>query len=194
MTTNGLLLSRKLPALKAAGLDLLNISLDTLVPAKFEFITRRKGFEKVMQGIETALQLGYKPKINCVVMAGLNDDELTNFVELTRDRELDVRFIEYMPFEGNKWNDKKMVPYQRMLELIRLKYGDQQLVRVEDAANDTSKAYRITGYLGKIGFITSMSEHFCGSCNRLRLTADGNLKVCLFGNAETSLRFFFIQN
>lgn len=121
-------------------------------------------------------------------MAGLNDDELTDFVELTKDRELDVRFIEYMPFEGNKWNDKKMVPYSRMLDIIRRKYGEEVLIRAEDAPNDTSKAHRIPGYKGRIGFITSMSEHFCGSCNRLRLTADGNLKVCLFGNAETSLR------
>lgn len=121
-------------------------------------------------------------------MAGLNDDEILPFVELTRDRELDIRFIEYMPFEGNRWNDKKMVPYSRMLEIIQQQYGDQ-VYRSEDAANDTSKAYRIAGHVGRIGFITSMSEHFCGSCNRLRLTADGNLKVCLFGNAETSLRF-----
>nr|CAH0100459.1 unnamed protein product [Daphnia galeata] len=187
MTTNGLLLSRKLPALKEAGLNMLNISLDTLIPAKFEFITRRKGFEKVLQGIDVALEFGYSPlKLNCVVMRGLNEDELHNFVELTRDKDIDVRFIEYMPFEGNKWNDKKMVPYQEMLEIIRQKYPN--LSRLEDAANDTSKAYQVPGYRGKIGFITSMSEHFCGSCNRLRLTADGNLKVCLFGNAETSLR------
>ncbi|XP_046440396.1 GTP 3',8-cyclase, mitochondrial-like isoform X2 [Daphnia pulex] len=187
MTTNGLLLSRKLPALKAAGLNMLNVSLDTLIPAKFEFITRRKGFEKVLQGIDVSLELGYNPlKLNCVVMRGLNEDELHSFVELTRDKDIDVRFIEYMPFEGNKWNGKKMVPYHEMLEIIRRKYSD--LMRLEDAANDTSKAYQVPGYRGKIGFITSMSEHFCGSCNRLRLTADGNLKVCLFGNAETSLR------
>ncbi|XP_057373524.1 uncharacterized protein LOC130694458 [Daphnia carinata] len=187
MTTNGLLLTRKLSAMKEAGLNMLNISLDTLIPAKFEFITRRKGLEKVLQGIDLALEMGYDPvKLNCVVMRGLNDDELHSFVELTREKHIDVRFIEYMPFEGNKWNDKKMVPYHEMLEIIKQKYCD--LRRMEDAANDTSKAYFVPGYRGKIGFITSMSEHFCGSCNRLRLTADGNLKVCLFGNAETSLR------
>jgi len=186
MTTNGLLLTRKLPQLKEAGLDLLNISLDTLIPAKFEFITRRKGFEKVLQGIELALDLGYKPlKVNCVVMRGLNEDELTNFVRLTQNKEVDIRFIEYMPFDGNKWNDKKMVPYAEMLDILK---GQFDLRRCKDEPNDTSKAYQVKGYCGKIGFITSMSEHFCGSCNRLRLTADGNLKVCLFGNAETSLR------
>jgi len=186
MTTNGLLLTRKLSQLKEAGLDLLNVSLDTLIPAKFEFVTRRKGLEKVLQGIELALDLGYKPlKINCVVMRGLNEDELANFVQLTQYKEVDVRFIEYMPFDGNKWNDKKMVPYPEMLDILNRQF---ELERCRDEPNDTSKAYRVRGFRGKIGFITSMSEHFCGSCNRLRLTADGNLKVCLFGNAETSLR------
>jgi len=186
MTTNGLLLTRKLPQLKEAGLDLLNISLDTLIPAKFEFITRRKGFEKVLQGIDLALELGYKPlKVNCVVMRGLNEDELADFVRLTQNKEVDVRFIEYMPFDGNKWNDKKMVSYADMLDILKQQFD---LKRCIDEPNDTSKAYQVKGFRGKIGFITSMSEHFCGSCNRLRMTADGNLKVCLFGNAETSLR------
>jgi len=186
MTTNGLLLQRKLPQLKEAGLDIVNVSLDTLIPAKFEFITRRKGFEKVLQGIELALQLGYKPlKVNCVVMRGLNEDELTDFAQLTQHKNVDIRFIEYMPFDGNKWNDKKMVPYAEMLDILMKKF---KLQRCQDESHDTSKAYQIEGFQGRLGFITSMSEHFCGSCNRLRLTADGNLKVCLFGNAETSLR------
>ncbi|XP_022248573.1 molybdenum cofactor biosynthesis protein 1-like isoform X2 [Limulus polyphemus] len=136
MTTNGILLNRKLPELKRAGLDQLNISLDTLVPAKFEFLTRQRGWEQVMKGIDHALQLGYSPvKVNCVVMRGFNEDEICDFV---------------------RWTEKK--------------------------------AYKIPGWKGQVGFITSMSEHFCGSCNRLRITADGNLKVCLFGSSEVSLR------
>ncbi len=187
MTTNAVALSRRLPALRRAGLDVLNISLDTLVPAKFEFITRRKGHARVLKAIDDSLEEGFSPlKINCVVMRGLNDDELADFAEWTRHKAVDVRFIEYMPFDGNRWDDRKMVPYAEMLEKIRLSFPD--LERVEDAPNDTSKAYRVPGHKGRIGFITSMSEHFCGSCNRLRLTADGNLKVCLFGNAEVNLR------
>nr|XP_053639170.1 molybdenum cofactor biosynthesis protein 1-like [Cherax quadricarinatus] len=187
MTTNGLLLKRHLPELQRAGLTHLNVSLDTLIPQKFELITRRRGWERVMDGIEVALNLGYSPvKINCVVMRGKNEDELADFVELTRHKDIDVRFIEYMPFDGNKWVDRKMVSYSEMLENITQMYPD--LMKVSDKTNDTSKAYKVPDFAGQIGFITSMSQNFCGTCNRLRITADGNLKVCLFGAAEVSLR------
>jgi molybdenum cofactor biosynthesis enzyme MoaA len=104
------------------------------------------------------------------------------------NQDVDVRFIEYMPFDGNKWNTKKMVPYREMLKLIALKYDLNDIEKLQDDPNDTSKAFRIRGYRGQFGFITSMTEHFCNTCNRIRLTADGNMKVCLFGNAEVSLR------
>ncbi|KAI8788108.1 molybdenum cofactor biosynthesis protein 1 [Biomphalaria glabrata] len=187
ITTNAITLARKLPDLKAAGLDQINLSLDTLVSAKFEFITRRRGFEKVMKSIEKALELGYNPlKINCVVMRGLNDDEICDFVAFTENRAVDVRFIEYMPFGGNKWNTNKFFAYQEMLDRINARWPT--LSRLSDKPNDTSKAYKVPGFVGQIGFITSMSNHFCNSCNRLRLTADGNLKVCLHGQSEVSLR------
>uniref|UniRef100_UPI00358F3002 molybdenum cofactor biosynthesis protein 1-like isoform X1 n=1 Tax=Myxine glutinosa TaxID=7769 RepID=UPI00358F3002 len=187
MTTNGVNLARMLPSLKHAGLGHLNVSLDTLVPQKFEFISRRKGWHKVMEGIEKAIELGYKPvKVNCVVMHGVNEDEIVDFVSMTSERPLDVRFIEYMPFDGNRWNFKKMVSYQEMLDLIKQRWPN--LTRLPDEENGTSKAYKIPGSVGQIAFITSMSQHFCSSCNRLRLTADGNLKVCLFGSSEVSLR------
>merc|ERR1712150_311236 len=99
-----------------------------------------------------------------------------------------VRFIEYMPFDGNRWNDKKMVNYKEMIQIIKSKYPDFERKLKEDEENDTSKAWGVPGFKGRIGFITSMTENFCGSCNRLRLTADGNLKVCLFGNTEVNLR------
>ncbi|XP_064602274.1 molybdenum cofactor biosynthesis protein 1-like [Liolophura sinensis] len=187
MTTNGVTLARKLPVLKEAGLDQLNISLDTLIPAKFEFITRRKGWQKVIEGIDVALQLGYDPvKVNCVVMRGTNEEEICDFVAFTEKKNVDIRFIEYMPFDGNKWNFKKMVAYQEMLDTITARWP--QFSRLPDLPNDTSKAYKVPGFKGQVGFITSMSENFCGGCNRIRLTADGNLKVCLFGNSEVSLR------
>ncbi|MFS8026759.1 putative lyase [Helianthus anomalus] len=119
MTTNGLALTRKLPKLKDCGLNLLNISLDTLVPAKFEFMTRRKGHERVMESIYRAVDLGYNPvKVNCVVMRGFNDDEICDFVELTKDKPINVRFIEFMPFDGNVWNVKKLVSYAEMLDIV----------------------------------------------------------------------------
>lgn len=187
ITTNGINLARLLPPLQKAGLSAINISLDTLVPAKFEFIVRRKGFHKVMEGIHKAIELGYSPvKVNCVVMRGLNEDELLDFVAWTEGLPLDVRFIEYMPFDGNKWNFKKMVSYKEMLDTIQQQWPE--LEKLPEEESSTAKAFKIPGFQGQVSFITSMSEHFCGTCNRLRITADGNLKVCLFGNSEVSLR------
>ncbi|XP_076276600.1 molybdenum cofactor synthesis 1 isoform X3 [Lasioglossum baleicum] len=188
ITTNGLTLTRQLPSLQRAGLDAINISLDTLREDRFEQFTRRKGWSRVVAAIDLAIQLGYNPvKVNCVVMNGFNDDELVNFVNLTKSRPIEVRFIEYMPFQGNKWNENKMVSFDSMKKIIRNVYPD--LRRLPNEYNDTSKAYHVPGFTGQVGFITSMSEHFCSSCNRLRITADGNLKVCLFeGKGEVSLR------
>ena len=187
ITTNGLLVPKKMQALHSAGINLMNISLDTLNPKKFEFITRRKGFDIVMKAIDMAIDYGYNPvKVNCVVMKDFNENELGDFVEFTRTKPVEVRFIEYMPFDGNGWNDTKFLSYTDMIK--RIEEAHPTLTRLEDGPNDTSKTYQVPGFTGKVGFITSMSEQFCGSCNRLRLTADGNLKVCLFGKAEISLR------
>ncbi|KAJ3088894.1 Molybdenum cofactor synthesis protein 1 [Quaeritorhiza haematococci] len=187
MTTNGLALKRKLIPLRKAGLDHLNVSLDTLDRFKFELMTRRKGLEAVLESLDQALEAGFEQvKLNSVVIRNVNDDELADFVGLTKERDLYVRFIEYMPFDGNKWNKDKFVPYKEMLE--KISHVHPNFVKVADEKNDTSKAYKIDkSSIGKFGFITSMSDHFCGTCNRLRITADGHMKVCLFGNAEVDL-------
>ncbi|XP_017133755.1 molybdenum cofactor biosynthesis protein 1 isoform X1 [Drosophila elegans] len=186
ITTNGLVLTRLLLPLQRAGLDSLNISLDTLQKDRFEKITRRKGWERVIAGIDLAIQLGYRPKVNCVLMRDFNEDEICDFVEFTKDRPVDVRFIEYMPFSGNKWHTERLISYKDTMEIIRQRWPDFEAL--PNGPNDTSKAYAVPGFKGQVGFITSMTEHFCGTCNRLRLTADGNIKVCLFGNKEFSLR------
>lgn len=191
LTTNGISLHRKLDHMVEAGLTGVNLSLDTLDPFQFQIMTRRKGFDAVMKSIDRILAMnkvgaGIKLKINCVVMRGMNDREILPFVELGREMPIEVRFIEYMPFDGNKWNKKKMFPYEEMLVVIREKYP--LLEKVVGHKNDTSKTYKVPGFEGRVGFITSMTHNFCGTCNRLRLTGDGNLKVCLFGNAEVSLR------
>ncbi|KAL1300164.1 GTP 3',8-cyclase, mitochondrial isoform X5 [Arachis ipaensis] len=187
MTTNGITLARKLPRLKECGLTSVNISLDTLVPAKFEFMTRRKGHEKVMNSINAAVDLGYNPvKVNGVVMRGFNDDEICDFVDLTREKPINVRFIEFMPFDGNVWNVKKLVPYSEMMDRV-IKHVPS-IKRLQDHPTDTAKNFAIDGHQGRVSFITSMTEHFCAGCNRLRILADGNFKVCLFGPSEVSLR------
>ncbi|KAG6252220.1 hypothetical protein E4U24_000647 [Claviceps purpurea] len=191
ITTNGITLRRKLDSMVQAGLTGVNMSLDTLDPWQFQIMTRRQGFEAVRDSIDRILEMnklgaGIKLKINCVVMRGVNDSQVLPFVEMTREKDLEVRFIEYMPFDGNRWNKNKMLGYSEMLDMIREQHPGLQ--KVVDHKNDTSKAWHIPGFAGQIGFITSMTHNFCGTCNRLRITSDGNLKVCLFGNAEVSLR------
>ncbi|KAL6403715.1 Molybdenum cofactor biosynthesis protein 1 [Ilyonectria robusta] len=191
ITTNGISLHRKLDSMIEAGLTGVNLSLDTLDPWQFQIMTRRKGFDAVQKSIDRITELnrlgaGVKLKINCVVMRGINDREVLPFVDMTENKDIEVRFIEYMPFDGNKWNQGKMFSYSEMLDLIRTKYPT--LEKVQDHKNDTSKTWHVPGFTGRIGFITSMTHNFCGTCNRLRITSDGNLKVCLFGNAEVSLR------
>nr|TKR66048.1 hypothetical protein D5086_0000314970 [Populus alba] len=202
MAANGITLARKLPKLKECGLTSVNISLDTLVPAKFEFLTRRKGYERVVDSINTAVDCGYNPaKVNCVVMRGFNDDEICDFVGLTRDKPINVRFIEFMPFDENVWNVKKRVPYPEMLDRVGKLFPG--LKRLQDHPADTAKNFRMAGHIGTVSFITSMIEHFCAGCNGLRLLADGNFKVCLFGPSEVNhilpchsdllLNFSFLQ-
>lgn len=186
ITTNGLILSRLLPRLVDAGLSTVNVSLDSLVPARFELLTKRPGHHRVLKAIRDCVSAGVLTKVNVVVMKGVNEDELPNFVALTENEPVDVRFIEYMPFDGNRWSGNKFVPYATMLESVARHYG--RLEKVPTARSDTTKYYRVPHFVGRLGFITSMTDHFCSGCNRIRVTADGNLKVCLFGNDEVSLR------
>jgi cyclic pyranopterin phosphate synthase len=194
LTTNGVSLLRKLDPMVEAGLTGVNLSLDTLDPFQFQIMTRRssQGLEAVMKSIDRILEMnrmgaGIKLKINCVVMRGLNEREILPFVEMGREHPIEVRFIEYMPFDGNKWKQNRMVSYQEMLTTtIRTRYP--AISKTTGHKNGTSKTYKIPGFAGQVGFITSMTHNFCGSCNRLRITADGNLKVCLFGSAGVSLR------
>lgn len=192
VTTNGISLHRKLDAMVEAGLTGVNLSLDTLDPHQFQIMTRRKGLDAVMKSLEKILEMnrlgaGIKLKINVVMMRGVNEREIVSFVEMGREHDMEVRFIEYMPFDGNKWSQHKMLSYKEMVEIIRHKYPGLSKVR-EEGKNETSKTWQVPGFRGKVGFITSMTENFCGTCNRLRITADGNLKVCLFGNSEVNLR------
>ncbi|KAG6380949.1 hypothetical protein JVT61DRAFT_5342 [Boletus reticuloceps] len=190
MTSNGLTLHRRLPDLVRKGLTHLNLSLDTLDPFKFEFMARRPGHGAVLRALDVALSCPglQSVKLNVVVIKGLNDSEVLDFVKLIKDKSLSVRFIEFMPFTGNKWDKDKMVPSTQLLDTI--KHQHPTIARAPDELNDTARSWQIPGYTGNIGFISSMSDHFCSSCNRLRLTADGQIKarVCLFDAKEVSLR------
>ncbi|CAH8506656.1 unnamed protein product [Schistosoma bovis] len=139
-----------------------------------------------MAAIIKAIEVGFKSvKVNCVVMKNFNEDELCDFVELTRYLPIEVRFIEYMPFSGNSWELSKLFSYKQMLNIIQNSYPN--LICLNEKSFDVTKLFQVSGWLGKIGFITSMTENFCAGCSRLRITADGNLKICLHDNYEVSL-------
>ncbi|MGI6302922.1 MAG: GTP 3',8-cyclase MoaA [Verrucomicrobiota bacterium] len=187
LTTNGLMLERLAVPLRAAGLTHLNVSLDTLRPERFERMTRRPGLQRVLAGIEAGLAAGFEAiKLNTVVIAGENDDELEAFAKLAMERPLYVRFIEYMPFRGNGWSAAHMLPSGELLARLRRRWPLQP--SGEDGPHAVVRSYRAPGFAGSIGFISSMTEHFCDGCNRIRLTADGAVKSCLFQAAEVSLR------
>ena len=186
MTTNGSTLSTHAQIYRDAGLNGLNISIDSLRPDRFAEITRGADLAKVMAGIERALDTGYDSiKINVVLMAGVNEDELCDFVQFAVDRKTHVRFIEFMPFVGNGWDKGGVVPYRQMRATIEEKF---KLVPIEVEKSAVAKEFTVAGTGGSIGFVTSVTDDFCGGCNRIRLTAEGQIKTCLFLLAGTSLR------
>ena len=186
MTTNGISLDRRAGILREAGVNSLTVSLDTLKRDRFKEITKRDHFQAVMAGIDASLAAGFAPvKINTVVMRGVNDDELLDFLDWAKDRPVNVRFIEYMPFRDNHWSKGELLPYAEMRRRIESRYS---LIPLLTDASAVGKDFKIGGYEGTVSFITSMTENFCGGCNRLRVTADGNIKSCLFHPAEKSLR------
>lgn len=184
MTTNGIRLHEVIDELENAGMRSVNVSLDTLMPERFREITRRDHFHRVLSNIHLLLDRSFRVKVNVVVMNGVNDDEVVDFVTMTRDYPLHVRFIEYMPFEGNRWTDRRLISSRELLERVSQFYSVEPLER---NAHDTSRAFKVMGFSGTFAFISTMSTPFCGDCNRLRLTADGKMKNCLFSKGETDL-------
>ncbi|MGQ9457249.1 MAG: GTP 3',8-cyclase MoaA [Anaerolineae bacterium] len=189
MTTNGLLLARYAKALREAGLHRVNVSLDTLDPAKYRRITRLGDLEQVLAGIQAAREVGLAPvKVNAVILRGVNDDELVSFAECTLREEWNVRFIEVMPFEGDALDwERTYMPAAEMKAQIEAAFGP--LVPERDIlGNGPARYYRLPGARGTLGFISPVSEHFCAQCNRMRLTADGHLRPCLLSDLELDLR------
>lgn len=185
MTTNAVFIEQYLDTLKKAGVRSLNISLDTLQEERFKTITRRDHFSKTLANIHLLLAEGFSVKLNMVVMRDLNVEEVNDFVELTRDQpNLHVRFIEFMPFNGNQWDFSRMVSYQTLLDTIGGHYEFEALV---GEAHDTARCFRLIDGQGTFGIISTITNHFCAGCNRIRLTADGKLKNCLFDTTEVDL-------
>ena len=188
LSTNGLLLAEQVRALRAAGLRRVNVSLDTLREDRFKAIARRPGLDRVLAGIDAAIDAGLAPvKINCVVMRGRNDDELADFADLTRRREVFVRFIEVMPVVENAEDQRETyISAQEMLERLSA-VGD--LAAVDGpGGNGPARYFAYPKALGAVGVISPLSHDYCERCNRVRLTADGRLRLCLFGDYEIDLR------
>lgn len=199
MTTNALLLAKHAKDIRAAGVTHLNISLDSLKRERFEKITGRDSLSDVLEGIKSAIECGFPSlKLNVVVIAGVNDDEILDIVEYAQtlgqsqsESAINVRFIEFMPFVGNGWNIEKVIPYTQILRQIESKY---QLTQIETEPSAVAKDFAVHNSNLSVSFITSMTESFCSSCNRLRLTADGSIKPCLFDASEISLRDLLRNN
>lgn len=187
ITSNAVIIDRFIEVLKAHNVKNVNISLDSLSPKKFKHITRRNEFKKVYSNILLLVKEGFNVKLNAVLIKGFNDNEIIDFIELTKTQPISIRFIEFMPFDGNKWDISKMVSYAEIMQYVSNNYKTKQIERLQDAPNDTSKNYKIKGYNGRFAIISSVTNPFCDSCNRLRLTANGQLKNCLFSATESDL-------
>jgi cyclic pyranopterin phosphate synthase len=188
MTTNGMLLPEMASELKQAGINRVNISLDTLSAAKFEYITRRKAYIQVRNSIEKALEYGFNPvKINTVAIKGFNDDEIGDFARLAYNYPLHVRFIEFMPIGSLPFYKKdRAISIKEVQKIVEHSYALTPAKDLKGAG--PAQNYYLEGGQGTVGFIGAMSNHFCSSCNRLRLTADGKLRPCLYNKTEIDLK------
>lgn len=184
LTTNGTRLHEFTAVLHEANIRSINISLDTLDSAKYNLITRRNNFNRVWENIHLMIEQGIHVKVNVVAMKGLNENEINDFVLWTKNTPVHVRFIEFMPFSGNKWTSNKVLTWQQILQTIETEFS---FLPIKGELNDTSKKYIVPGHEGTFAIISTMTSPFCSTCNRMRLTADGKMKNCLFSKGETDL-------
>lgn len=185
ITTNGVLLDRYLELFQLLGITDINVSLDTLDKARMTFITKRDYYDRIMRNVDRAIAMNMNVKFNVVLIKGINDQEISDFIEMSRGQNMTIKFIEFMPFQGNKWDWKKGVSKEEILETARSHFG--AVAKLEDSKHSTSSNYFIPGFKGSFGVVSTITAPFCQGCNRLRLTADGNLKTCLFSRKEVDL-------
>lgn len=187
ITTNAVLVDQFIDTFKEAGIKSVNVSLDSLKEEKFNNISRRNYFNRIKSNIDLLIEEGFNVKVNVVVIRDVNEDEIVDFVRWTQQSPVHVRFIEFMPFDGNNWNWDKKVSYEEIMKLVRNEFTEKRVFKIQDAKNDTTRSYKLIHGIGTFGVISSMTNPFCDTCNRIRLTADGKIKNCLFSNSETNL-------
>ena len=189
LTTNGILLADQAEALKKAGLDRLNISLDTLTEKTFQQITRRTGLQNVLDGIAAAKRIGFQQiRLNSISIRGLTETEIVPLAKFAREHDLELRFIEFMPLDADQqWQEQSVLSGREVLEMLGSEFGELAPAPRSDKSQPAMD-YTFAEGKGKVGFINSVTEPFCGSCNRLRLTAEGQVRNCLFSDAEWDAR------
>lgn len=185
LTTNGIVLDKYLELFQKIGLRKINFSLDTLDKAKSIFITKRDYYERIMENLEMALDMDMDIKLNVVLIKGVNDNEINDFIALTKHKGLTIKFIEFMPFKGNKWDWSKGVGKEEILQTIGNAFGE--IEELQNPKHSTSTNFKVKGHKGSFGIVSTITNPFCDECNRIRLTADGKMKNCLFATSETDL-------
>ncbi len=194
ITTNAVNVDQYIDVLKKAGVKSINVSLDSLIAERFNAISRRSYFDRIMSNIELLLAHDFDVKINVVVIKGTNDDEIIDFIQWTKNTAINIRFIEFMPFDGNNWDWEKKVSFQEIMRRVESEYGSDGYQKIEDTANDTSRNYKLKDSQGTFGIISSVTNPFCDTCNRIRLTADGKIKNCLFSKEESDILTAYRNN
>lgn len=184
ITTNGVFVHDFIDTFRQAKLKSVNVSLDSLNKVKNFSLNQRDEFDRVKSNIDLLLENNFHVKVNVVVMNGVNSNEVNDFIEWTKKFPIHIRFIEFMPFPGNKWDHKKVFTHQQILETVSEKYIVEKL---SDDKHDTAKKYFIPNHQGTFAVISTMSEPFCSGCNRMRITTDGKMRNCLFSKTETDL-------
>ena len=187
ITSNAVIIHKFIDVLKRNDIININVSLDSLDKEKFFYITKRNQFDIVYKNIFLLVKEGFNVKVNVVLIKGVNDNEIIEFINFTKKLPISVRFIEFMPFDGNNWDISKMVSFKEVMDYVTHSYDTENIIRLQDMPSDTSKNYKIAGHKGSFAIISSVSNPFCDSCNRLRLTANGQLKNCLFSAKESDL-------
>lgn len=184
ITTNGSRLKPLLKPLKEAGLDRINISLDSLDPARFQQVTLSNSYQQVLESTHAALEIGFPIKLNVVALKGLSTEEILGFVQMAHDFPLEVRFLEFMPLCGSGWQSDLVFPIAGIRSIVREHFLLEEDV---DRKDQVAQTFSIVGGKGKVGFIASLTESFCDQCSRIRMTADGKIRPCLFSETEVSV-------
>jgi len=187
ITTNAVLVDQFIDTFKTAGIKSVNVSLDSLNEDSFNNISRRNYFKRIKANIDLLIEHDFHVKVNVVVIKNVNEHEIPAFIEWTKEKPIHIRFIEFMPFDGNKWNWDKKVSFKEMMNIANSHFGENGIKKIQDKKNDTARSFKLNTGKGTFGIISSVTNPFCDTCNRIRLTADGKIKNCLFSESETDL-------